>query len=517
MSEPMPEGMRVRDHAGMWRPARDLDPAEVTSRRGGRVRPTQYVANRLIVRGRPDGDDAVLVALRDRARARGLALEEVALHPGASREGESLLDARHGVAFQVTGNESSVGEADAWDLMDEVAEVLGDDDRPRVSLDHLVLGHQKWEPHGPPGTRSPASFLGPAPLRAHGEGTTPFVTAEGAARPVIAVLDSGIGAHPWFEEPGTVVIRDATVDGEPIGTSAEDEPLYDCEVRGRRRDRADELDTYAGHGTFVAGVVHQVCPDAAILPVRVFGGDGRVSEWDLARTLEKLLEYHLRGVAGQEGFHPVDVVVLSAGFYAEHPEDDDDYEGVLRGRLRDLRRVGVLVVLSAGNDGSARPTYPAAWAPKVYRTEAGAVPRDPSDLRPDYTPLLAVTAMNPDGSLADFSNDGPWVTAVRNGVRVVSSMPTTFDGSQEPWKSGDGLRQSLDPDNFVGGFGTWSGTSFAAPTLAGELAGAVLAARVTAAVGGNGLNGSISARVAAAWNAVAAVGDLYARAPAMAG
>jgi hypothetical protein len=125
--------------------------------------------------------------------------------------------------------------------------------------------------------------------------------------------------------------------------------------------------------------------------------------------------------------------------------------------------------------------------------------------------------MNPDGSLADFSNDGPWVTAVRNGVRVVSSMPTTFDGAQEPWRSGDGLRQSLDPDNFVGGFGTWSGTSFAAPTLAGELARAVLAARVATTEGGNGPSDGISARVAAAWNAVAAVGDLYVEVPAMAG
>ncbi|WP_275004521.1 S8 family peptidase [Promicromonospora iranensis] len=514
----MPESeLRVRDHFGTWRPARDLDPAEVTSRRGGRVMPTQYVSDRLIVRGRSDGEDAVMAAVRDRAQARGLAIEEVALQLAASREGENPLDSRHGVVFQVAAGEDSVGDGDAWDLMDEVAEVLAEDDRSRVSLDHLVVGHQKWEPHGPPSSRSPASFLGPAPLRAHAEGTTPFVTAAGVARPVVAVLDSGIGAHPWFEEAGNIVIRDAMVDGEPLGTSAEDEPLYDCEVRGRRRDRADELDTYAGHGTFIAGVVHQVCPDAAILPVRVFGGDGRVSEWDLARTLEKLLEYHLRGIAGQKGFHPVDVVVLSAGFYAEHPEDDDDYDGVLRGRLRDLRRVGVLVVLSAGNDGSARPTYPAAWAPKVHRTEGRVVPRDPADVRPDYTPLLAVTAMNPDGSLADFSNDGPWVTAVRNGVRVVSSMPTTFDGAQEPWRSGDGLRQSLDPDNFVGGFGTWSGTSFAAPTLAGELARAVLAARVATTEGGNGPSDGISARVAAAWNAVAAVGDLYVEVPAMAG
>ena len=53
-------------------------------------------------------------------------------------------------------------------------------------------------------------------------------------------------------------------------------------------------------------------------------------------------------------------------------------------------------------------------------------------------------------------------------------MPTTFDGSLEPVASvyvkDDGLRSTIDPDDFSGGFGTWSGTSFAAPILAGEIA-----------------------------------------------
>ena len=34
------------------------------------------------------------------------------------------------------------------------------------------------------------------------------------------------------------------------------------------------LDPDAGHGTFIAGLIRQNCPDADILAVRVMGGDG---------------------------------------------------------------------------------------------------------------------------------------------------------------------------------------------------------------------------------------------------
>jgi hypothetical protein len=36
------------------------------------------------------------------------------------------------------------------------------------------------------------------------------------------------------------------------------------------------------------------------------------------------------------------------------------------------------------------------------------------------------------------------------------------------------VRATIDPDDFSSGFGTWSGTSFAAPILAGEIAQALI-------------------------------------------
>jgi hypothetical protein len=53
-------------------------------------------------------------------------------------------------------------------------------------------------------------------------------------------------------------------------------------------------------------------------------------------------------------------------------------------------------------------------------------------------------------------------------------MPTTYDASLQPTHAmrtprGE-WRTAIDPDDFTSGFGVWSGTSFAAPVFAGQLA-----------------------------------------------
>jgi hypothetical protein len=392
------------------------------------------------------------------------------------------------------------------------------------------------------GGRAPVAWLGGRPVRTYDDGPTPYVSAEGIRRPVVAVVDTGVGTHPWFgtydiaegDDPGKeldgngVVVRDAVLpDGLPIGTQPV--PAYrseDAEIGGASASPlTGPLDPVAGHGTFVAGIVHQICPDAAILPVRVVGGDGVGAESDLIKTMSRLLELHRLGLdPDDDRYEPVDVVVLSLGYYHEDAETLCKTDA-LRRVLDELRELGVVIVAAAGNDGTTRPMFPAALAPRVERRRDDDGRARATATRPlagDATtppPVLAVGAENPDGTTALFSNDGPWVTVTRTGAAMVSTLPTTLDGPitsslRLDNKYGDGHRATIDIEGFQGGFATWSGTSFAAPVLAGEIAAVLLDERAKRRErkgsspdddGAGNLQGNASAaRVADAWTAVTA-------------
>jgi subtilisin family serine protease len=122
------------------------------------------------------------------------------------------------------------------------------------------------------------------------------------------------------------------------------------------------------------------------------------------------------------------------------------------------------MVAAAGNDATSRPMFPAAFA-----------------IHPRNLPLLSVGAKNPNGSIALFSNAGDWVLVYETGASVLSSLPKTFNASLQPTARTEypkgRRRESIDPDDFTGGFATWSGTSFATPIVAGKLARHLLESR----------------------------------------
>ncbi|MFL6130848.1 MAG: S8/S53 family peptidase [Mycobacteriales bacterium] len=350
-----------------------------------------------------------------------------------------------------------------------------------VELNHLLFAEQPpntfegvpiTHPHGLDdwidGTRASAGLAGRVPLRLllPYPARRAWTAGAGWRRVAVATLDTGCGQHPWLEpvvpprnlgaspHPDPVIVY-GLPDGTnpyqtlPVPPDAEFYP-YTAEPLLRIPDR------FAGHGTFIAGVIRQGAPDARIRVIRIMGGDGVTYAVVLVNALNRLL--HATGTGRAEDF--VDVVSLSLGAYWE--QINVAYRSLLADVLFELGEAGVAVVASAGNDSTARRKFPAAFAD-----------RDPQPA----VPLTSVGALNPNGSRAAFSNDAAWVTCWQPGAALVSTLPTTLQGSSTPVLDSPGdpatgrvARSAIDPDDYTGGFARWSGTSFAAPVLAAKIA-----------------------------------------------
>jgi hypothetical protein len=313
---------------------------------------------------------------------------------------------------------------------------------PSQSQTDLLLSEYGLPGHG---GRTPTGWAGRPPNRIADDLLK-------SRRPVVALLDTGCGSHPWLDD---VVTRYLGEDGLPLGEIHSDDVA---------NPMTGELDEDSGHGTFIAGLIRQTCPDADILAARIMGDDGVVTESDLIRALYLLLIRQVGAFRDQRPDRLMDVLCLSLGYYHEQA-GDQKLDPMLLAPIRALGRHGVTVVASAGNQATDRPVYPAAFAPH----QGGPVPSTDADM----LPVISVGATNPDGSIALFSNGGPWVLAYRLGAALVSTMPINLDGGLTASVITTGpagnVRATIDPDDFKGGFGTWSGTSFAAPVLAGEV------------------------------------------------
>ena len=306
-------------------------------------------------------------------------------------------------------------------------------------------------------------------------------------RPRVAVLDTGVRAHWWLDvqrqgsgyrlDPvdGFVEI-DAQIQGA-IYANGEFAVNHGARPRQVIRDAWDkpvtadplvgELDSDTGHSTFISGIVRQVAPDARVLAVRVMHGDGLIYEGDLLTGLRHLAK-RVALAEATDMTKMVDVLSLSLGYFSE--TEPKKFTSGLRDVIDVLLGLGVAVVAAAGNYATSRRFYPAAFA--ELAPPAG-VP-----------PLVSVGALNPNGSRAMFSDGGRQVTAWASGAIIISTFPTDIQGSRTPELKTRAHpdnklpkdvtlprdRESLDPDDYRGGFAAWSGTSFSAPLLAAHLA-----------------------------------------------
>jgi Subtilase family len=293
-------------------------------------------------------------------------------------------------------------------------------------------------------------------------------------RPVIAVLDTGIGAHPWFDTDladlaaGPIGDQFLIVDSNlqqsiylngvanAAASSTPTEPISGYQDQPSIREPLiGELDTHYGHGTFIAGIVRQAAPGTQVFLIRVMHPDGFAHESDVLLALSHLTDEM------QNNTLLIDLVSLSLGFFPETP-----LEVTIRDSIADaldaLTATGVTVVAAAGNYSTSREFHPAALA--GVPTPAG------------HAPIISVGALNPNGTVAHFSDEAPWVRCYAPGVAMVSAFPTTA-GAVNPDETavvGNHRREGFDPDDFTSGFAVWSGTSFATPLVAAELANALV-------------------------------------------
>jgi subtilisin family serine protease len=219
------------------------------------------------------------------------------------------------------------------------------------------------------------------------------------------------------------------------------------EDRPAENPAATFLDPQGGHGTFVAGVIRKIAPGARLAVHRVLRATG---EADIHTVVAGIAA--LRAAVAAAGL-TLDVLNLSFGGYTRR----DRPSSTLIAALAPLIRAGTVVVAAAGNNASWRPFYPAAL--------------------PQVVGVGAVSGRGP----ARFTNYGPWVDACAPGVDVVSTFFDERAGdlnqvqlAPHPWST-----QAL-PARFPG-FARWSGTSFAAPAVAGAIVESAWAWQVTAA------------------------------------
>jgi subtilisin family serine protease len=185
------------------------------------------------------------------------------------------------------------------------------------------------------------------------------------------------------------------------------------------------IDPYAGHGTFIAGVIRCIAPGAEVTVEQVIDQAGVVDEAALIKQLDDALA------------KSPDVISFSAGTYTRGNIPPKAFVEFYEQRLRHHK--GVVLVAAAGNDATRMPFWPAAfpWAVSVGSLDASG--RDRSD----------------------FSNFGGWVDVFAPGEHLVNA-----------YANGD-YRSVVDPTDvrtFTDGMCEWSGTSFSTPVVAGLIA-----------------------------------------------
>ena len=296
-------------------------------------------------------------------------------------------------------------------------------------------------PQPPPATPSPDPEPDPAPDPAPGQ-TEPYpdvadfggandwnlnrvgapeswaqgITGEGV---VVAVVDTGVDTG-HRELSSSIWVNSGEIPGN--GRDDDHNGFVDDVAGWDFVDDDNNASDENGHGTHVAGTIAAandgygstgIAYGAAIMAIRVLDGDGSGLISDVAAGIRYAVD------------NGADIINLSLG---------GGYSSALRSALAYADQNGVFVVAAAGNESAATPAYPAAFSAEL-------------------TNVLSVGAHDAYDAIASFSNRvgaGGAVQVDAPGVGIYSTLP--------------GNR-----------YGRYSGTSMAAPHVAGLAALALCA------------------------------------------
>lgn len=203
---------------------------------------------------------------------------------------------------------------------------------------------------------------------------------------------------------------------------------------------------FAGHGTFVAGVVLANAPQASVTlfaPDMIVAGNGAVLITDdaLSVAIGRSLIHAASGDAAP-GLGVAEAFERAHGATHDLADGDGDY----------LPRVLNLSLAGPGHPSVADPLPRSSAMIRLYALDLGAavVAAAGNDHRSDphypaaYPYVTGVGSLHDATTISAFSNHGSWVADWEYGEDVVAPHPGQLNGN---------------------GLGKWSGTSFAAPIV----------------------------------------------------